>query len=96
MAKDLVSSLGNAELNALMAVQLKKLNDVNTRLNKLFQENNCTDFNGAFQSNLSAEFMTKRNQALDEMAAILDVMEKLRAAQQALVKSRKESYESQN
>ena len=96
MAKDLVSSLGNAELNALMAVQLKKMNDVNARLNKLFQENNCTDFNGAFQAQPSAEFMTKRNQALDEMASILDVMEKLRAAQQALMKSRKESHESEN
>ena len=94
MAKDLVSSLGIAELNALMAVQLTKMNEVNARLNRLFQENNCTDFNGAFKAETPAAFLEKRNQALDEMAAILDVMDKLRTAQQALMKSRKESHES--
>lgn len=95
MAKDLVSSLGNAELNALMAVQLNKLNDVNGRLNRLFQEHNCTDFNGAFQADLSPEFLVARNKALDELAVILDVMDKLRAAQLSLAKgSRKESHES--
>lgn len=93
MAKDLVSSLGNAELNALMAVQLTKMNEVNARLNRLFQDNNCTDFNGAFKAETSADFLSKRNQALDELAAILDVMDKLRTAQQALMKSRKESHE---
>lgn len=95
MAKDLVSSLGNAELNALMAVQLKKLNDTTGRLSRLFQEHNCTDFNGAFQASLSSDFIAQRNQALDELAAVLDVMDKLRAAQASLAKSsRKEPHES--
>lgn len=95
MAKDLVSSLGNAELNALMAVQLKKLNDVTEKLNALFREGGCTDFNGAFQASLSPDFFVKRNKLLEELAAVLDVMEKLRAAQYSLVKSgRKESHES--
>ncbi|MBQ8806258.1 MAG: hypothetical protein IJZ68_07200 [Bacteroidaceae bacterium] len=95
MAKDLVSSLGNAELNALMAVQLKKLNEANAKLNRLFQDNNCTDFNGAFQATLSADFISKRNQVLDELASILDVMDRLRVAQNNLAKGgRKESHES--
>lgn len=94
MAKDLVSSLGNAELNALMAVQLKKMNEINGKLNKLFNENNCTDFNGAFQAELRPEFLTQRNQLLDELAAVLDVMDKLRVAQNTLVKNtRRESHE---
>lgn len=95
MAKDLVSSLGNAELNALMAVQLKKLNDVTGKLNTLFQNGGCTDFNDAFQASLSPDFLVNRNKLLDELAAVLDVMEKLRAAQYSLAKSgRKETHES--
>lgn len=95
MAKDLVSSLGNAELNALMAVQLNKLNDVNSKLNDLFRGNNCTDFNGAFQATLSSDFIAQRNKLLDELTMILDVMDKLRAAQSSLAKSsRKEPHES--
>lgn len=89
MAKDLVSSLGNAELNALMAVQLKKLNEFNGQLNKLFQENNCTDFNSAYQSaDQNPEFIDKRNRLLDEISGVLEVMDKLRSAQQALAKNR--------
>lgn len=89
MAKDLVSSLGNAELNALMAVQLNKLTEVNKSLSELFRENNCIDFNSAYQNvGISTNFMSKRNQLLDELSAILEVMDRLRAAQQALMKNR--------
>lgn len=94
MAKDLVSSLGNAELNALMAVQLNKLTEVNKSLRELFEKNNCIDFNSAYQSvEMSANFMSKRNQLLDELSAILEVMDKLRVAQQVLMKNRTNEQE---
>ena len=89
MAKDLVSALGAGELNALMAVQLKKMNEVNASLNKLFRENHCMDFNEAFGATLSDHVIMQRNRYLDEMNEILDVMQKLRQAQQNLSKQSK-------
>ena len=42
---------------------------------------------------VSANFMSKRNQLLDELSAILEVMDRLRAAQQALMKNRANEQE---
>ena len=90
MARDLISALGNEELNALMAVQLGKLSDGVNQLNQLFRENNCTDFNSAFQNGgINDAFITRRNALLSEVTSILDVMHGLRAAQDALAKSRR-------
>lgn len=90
MARDLISALGNEELNALMAVQLGKLSDGVNQLNQLFQENNCTDFNSAFQNGgINDAFITRRNDLLSAVTSILDVMHGLRAAQDALAKSRR-------
>lgn len=88
MAKDLVSSLGNAELNALMAVQLQKFNTANKKLNDLFQANNCIDFNNAYRNADKTEnFIDERNKLLDELSDVLEVMNKLRVAQQNLIKN---------
>lgn len=88
MAKDLVSALGAEELNALMAVQLKKFNTASEKLNALFRENNCMDFNSAYQNGGSnGDFIAKRDKILDELNSVLDTMNKLRAAQHAQLKA---------
>lgn len=84
MAKDFVSSLGGAELNALMSMQLQKMNDVIIRLNKLFDENGMKDINQAYANNVDAQFVNARDAMLDELNAIADTMDKVRQAQKAL------------
>lgn len=84
MAKDFVSSLGGAELNALMSMQLQKMNDVIVRLNKLFDGNGMKDINQAYANNVDAQFVNARDAMLDELNAIADTMDKVRQAQKAL------------
>lgn len=81
MAKDLVSALGSAELNALMAVQVNKLATATSKLYQLFERNGCQDFNAAYEKVYDAAFIDQRNTLMDEIASIMDTIDKLRSAQ---------------
>lgn len=88
MAKDLVSSLGEAELNALIVVQLRKLSDKNNRLNELLQQNGCTDFNSAYSfQDETGTFAQTRDALLGEVREIVDMLDKLCAAQRNVRKA---------
>lgn len=90
MAKDLVSSLGEAELNALIVVQLRKLSDRNDRLNELLQQNGCTDFNSAYSfQDEAGVFAQTRDALLGEVREIVDMLDKLCAAQRNARKAAK-------
>ena len=90
MAKDLVSSLGEAELNALIVVQLRKLSDKNDRLNELLQQHGCMDFNSAYSfKDETGVFMQTRDALLAEVKEIVDMLDKLCAAQKNVRKAQK-------
>lgn len=90
MAKDLVSSLGDAELNALIVVQLRKLSDKSASLNELLQQHNCLDFNSAYSfKDEAGTFAQTRDALLGEVREIVDMLDKLCIAQKNVRKSAK-------
>ncbi len=87
MAKDFVGSLGGAELNALMAMQLQKMNAAVIKLNKLFEDNDVKDVNTAYQKETMPEsFIRSRDAALKELSDVIETMDKIRTAQNSLGK----------
>lgn len=90
MAKDLVSSLGDAELNALIVVQLRKLSEKNANLNELLQQHGCLDFNSAYSfKDDTGSFTQTRDALLSEVREIVDMLDKLCTAQKNVRKSTK-------
>lgn len=88
MAKEPMNPMGLdvAELNALMTVQVKKLDTTLGNMKKLLQENHCDDFATAYEFNATRDFLNARDAQIDELRRIVDVMEKLRAVQNDLLK----------
>ena len=82
MAKDFVSSLGAGELNALMSMQVKRVDDVSQRLVKLFSDNDHMDFSHAYEHQSPSEgFVRSRDALIDDLRNIVETMDKIRAAQ---------------
>lgn len=91
MAKDFVSALGVGELNALMSMQVQKLEGVTKNLAQLFTDNDQKDFSRAYQKGAgSDEFVRRRDMLLDELSGVVDTMDKIRVAQKSL--NKKEQY----
>lgn len=82
MAKDFVSSLGDGELNALMSMQVKRLDDATKKLVKLFADYDFSDFSHAYQSGKgSPEFIKMRDDCISDIRNTIETMDKIRIAQ---------------
>lgn len=86
MAKDLVSSLGTAELNALTAVHVVKLRDTAKRMEGMFAHDGRIDFSSAYTQQLTPEFEHAYDKCLNELLSITETLDRLRQAQKAASK----------
>lgn len=88
MAKETLNPMGldSAELNALMSVQVNKMDKALKEMKQLLERNNCSDFATAYTFEANDEFLRERDKHIDELRRVIDVMEKLRTVQHDLRK----------